>query len=395
MNKKITGSLIISASVLLAAVFLAYAQEDASNLRKLVVFYSPGCHRCTEIKNQVLPDVEKKFKGRIQLEYRDIDDIENYKFLLALEKASGAKIRNALPVFYIEGNFLNGDREIKRDLEPFIARSLRISAGLKTQELPKIDLISRFRAFKLFTIISVGLVDGINPCAFTVIVFFISFLSLQGYVKRELIGIGLCFIFAVFVTYLLIGLGAFSFLYRLSQFWIVAKVINFLIGGFSIALGALALCDFFKFKKTGKTEDLTLQLPQAVKNQIHKVVGLHYRVTKNQEGRVSKKHFLRLILSSLITGFLVSLLEAVCTGQTYLPTITFILKTAHLKLQAFAYLVLYNLMFIMPLLAIFVFALLGVTSDKFAQILKKNLAAIKILMAVLFFGLGIFLIWKG
>ncbi len=380
---------------LLAVASFAYAQESISNLRKLIVFYSPGCQRCAEIKNQVLPGIEKKFKGKIQLEYRDIDDIKNYKFLLSLEKASGAKVRNSLPVFYIEGNFLNGDREIKRDLEPFIARALRMSAGVQAQALPQIDLISRFKAFRLFTIISVGLVDGINPCAFTVIVFFISFLALQGYLKRELIGIGLCFIFAVFVTYLLIGLGAFGFFYRLNQFWLVAKVINFFIGGFSIVLGILALYDFFKFKKTGKTEDLTLQLPQAVKNQIHKVVGLHYRVAKNQEGGVSKKHFFRLILSALITGFLVSLLEAVCTGQTYLPTISFILKTTHLKLQAFAYLVLYNLMFVVPLLAIFVFALLGVTSERFSQILRRRLPAIKILMAVLFFGLGIFLIWKG
>ena len=395
MKKRIISPVIIAVLTLVTAVFFAYAQEDNSSLRKLIVFYSPGCHRCTEIKGKILPEIEKKFKGKIQLEYRDIDDIENYKFLLGLEKASGAKIRNSLPVFYIEGNFLNGDREIRRDLEPFIARSLRMSVRAKAQELQQIDLISRFKAFTLFAIISVGLVDGINPCAFTVIVFFISFLALQGYVKRELVGIGLCFIFAVFVTYLLIGLGAFGFLYRLNQFWIVSKVINFFIGSFSIVLGTLALYDFFKFKKTKETKDLTLQLPQAVKNQIHKIVGLHYRVAKNQEGGVSKKHFFRLILSALITGFLVSLLEAVCTGQTYLPTITFILKTTHLKLQAFVYLVLYNFMFVVPLLAILVFALLGVTSDRFSQILKRHLATIKILMAVLFFGLGIFLIWKG
>jgi threonine/homoserine/homoserine lactone efflux protein len=44
---------------------------------------------------------------------------------------------------------------------------------------------------------------------------------------------------------------------------------------------------------------------------------------------------------------------------------------------------------------ILAFALWGVTSEQFAKILKKNLFVIKVLMAMLFFGLGIFLIWRA
>jgi len=123
-------------------------------------------------------------------------------------------------------------------------------------------------------------------------------------------------------------------------------------------------------------------------------VGLHYRINKKEEGTTSKSHFFKLILSALITGFLISLLEAVCTGQAYLPIIAFILKTTNLKLQSFAYLIVYNLMFIMPLLIIFTFALLGVTSAQFSNVLKRHLLTIKILMAILFFSLGAFLILR-
>jgi len=107
-----------------------------------------------------------------------------------------------------------------------------------------------------------------------------------------------------------------------------------------------------------------------------------------------KRDIPRLVLSALITGFLVSLLEAVCTGQTYLPTITFVLKTTHLRLQALVYLLLYNLMFVVPLFIIFLFALWGVTSEQFSKFLRKHLLLIKLLMAALFFGLGIYLIWR-
>lgn len=101
-----------------------------------------------------------------------------------------------------------------------------------------------------------------------------------------------------------------------------------------------------------------------------------------------------LLMSALIAGFLVSIIEAVCTGQVYLPTIIFVLKTAVLKLQALAYILIYNIMFILPLVAIFLFALLGVTSEQFARFLKKHLVAIKIVMAVLFFTLGIVLVYS-
>jgi threonine/homoserine/homoserine lactone efflux protein len=52
-------------------------------------------------------------------------------------------------------------------------------------------------------------------------------------------------------------------------------------------------------------------------------------------------------------------------------------------------------MFIAPLLIIFIFAVFGVTSERFSKFFKKYLLAIKVLMAVLFFGFGIFLIWRA
>jgi len=387
--------IILSLFFLILSVF-GYAQEGNLSLRKLIIFYSPGCNRCSQIKNKILPEVEKKFKDKIQLEYRDIDDTENYKLLLGLEKSHSIRIKNSLPVFYFEGNFLNGEGQVKERLIRIISRSLALPLPKIQGSLPAIDLIERFQNFKPLAVISAGLVDGINPCAFTVIVFFISFLALQGYKKKELIYIGLSFIFSVFLTYLLIGVGFFGFLYQLQNFWLVARIFNVGIGIFSIVLGVLALYDFFKFKRSGKTEGLVLQLPQAIKNQIHSVIGLYYRKNKDEKVQDSSSGpIFRLILTALITGFLVAILEAVCTGQVYLPTITFVLKTSPLKLQALGFLLLYNLMFILPLFVIFILALSGTTSEQFSRFLKRHILTVKIVMAVLFFSLGSFLIWRG
>ena len=127
----------------------------------------------------------------------------------------------------------------------------------------------------------------------------------------------------------------FSFFYRLKRFWFLVKIINYSIGVFSIIIGILTVYDFFKFMKTRQTEGLVLQLPKGIKDQIHKVIGLFGRVVNKSTGITSeRKSYYKMIVSALVAGFLVSLLEAVCMGQAYLPTISFILKASPLKLQA-------------------------------------------------------------
>jgi hypothetical protein len=346
-----------------------------------------------KLETEFLPGLQQRYKETIVIEYRDIADIENYKFLLGLKKQYSISEDLKVPIAFLEGDFLTGKDNIINQLDKLIEVVLRKPSAEETNR-PSFDLVQYFLTFTPLAVTSAGLIDGINPCAFTVIVFFISFLALQGYSKKELIIIGLSFIIAVFLTYLLIGLGLFGFFYYLTGFWLVRKIVNLVIGLFSIILGVLAVGDFFKYKKTGQTEGMSLQLPQAVKNRIHAVIGAHYRKSKDG-GQTTHKPMLSLILAAFITGFLVSLLEAVCTGQTYLPTISFILKTTPIKLAALGYLVLYNLMFVVPLFVIFIFALMGVTSGQFSVFLKKHFLTTKVLMAVLFFGLGVFIIWRG
>lgn len=379
--------------IFLAVFFLAYASLSAASLHKLIVFYSTTCHKCNQVNRGLMPQIEQRFKESLKVEYRDIAEIENYKSLLALKEKYGSKIENTLPVFFMNGSFLSGEGELSGRLEWFIEQGLK-KAPLEEEALPQVDLLSRFKSFKPAAVTAAGLIDGINPCAFTVIVFFVSFLALQRYRRREIAAVGLTFIFAVFLTYILIGLGLFGFLYRVKGFWIVSRLLNLGIGLFCFILAVLALYDLFIYLKSGKTEKLTLQLPQSWKERIHNILGRHYRPVKNEEGALVKKGIFGLLASALITGFLVSLIEAVCTGQVYLPTLIFILKTSDFKLQAAIFILLYNLMFILPLFIIFLCALFGVTSTQFSAFMKRNLAAIKIIMAVLFIALGVSLVYS-
>ncbi len=383
-------------AVLFSACFFsfAFAQQPPAQKLELNYFFSPTCHVCHEVRETIIAQIGQKYKDRVSMNFRDISSIEEYKTLLALKEKFGFSQNGTIPVVFFSGRLLVGKEEISAGIFKLVDEE--IAAGrFQKHETPHKDLFKYFLSFTPATVISAGLIDGINPCAFTVIVFFISFLALQGYRKKELAGVGLFFIFAVFLTYLLIGLGVFSFFYSLKGFWAARKVFNLAIGSLSIVFGILATVDFIKFKISGKTEGMALQLPQAVKNQIHKVISSNYRKDKAGSLGAPAETMAKLCVTAMVTGFLVSILEAVCTGQVYLPTITFVLKTTNIKIKAFSYLVLYNLMFVLPLFVIFLCALMGTTSEDFSRFMKKHFLATKVLMAVLFFVLGAYLIWRA
>jgi hypothetical protein len=90
-------------------------------------------------------------------------------------------------------------------------------------------------------------------------------------------------------------------------------------------------------------------------------------------------------------GFVIAGTEVICTGQLYLPTIGYIMTIPKLRAYAFFNLVLYNIMFIIPLAGIFVAAFFGVTSEKMAVVTKEHTGMVKLLTAILFIGLGVFL----
>ncbi|MCM8799706.1 MAG: hypothetical protein NC900_03100 [Candidatus Omnitrophica bacterium] len=390
MRRIILFCLLIWIIFSLKPTFLSADENSGAkrHLPELLFFYSETCHACHKVRQEVMPAIEKEFFDKIKIVYLDIANIDNYKLMLGLKEKYNCK-ETGVPTVFIGGSILVGYSRIKERLRNSIIESLQKREITPISELSEVDLIKRFRSFGILAIISAGLIDGINPCAFTVIVFFISFLAVQGYRRREILTIGLSFILAVFLTYVLIGLGIFRFLYALRGFYWITKVVYYLIALFCFILGILSLYDLWLFKKNKSTEGITLQLPQIIKNRIHTIIGLYYRKRPYQKQTEPKANLLKLIISAFLVGFIVSLLEAVCTGQLYLPTITFMLKEQSMRLIALWYLLLYNLMFIVPLILVLLFALLGTTSEGFSYFVKKHIVIIKLLMAILFFTFGI------
>ncbi len=381
--------LIVAASIG-ASLFLGPATAFCADKAELLIFYSPSCRQCLNVKYKTVPRLKEHFKSSVEFVYKDLSETENFKLLLRLRREHDPVLKIKVPLYYLNGSFYRGHSTDELSLRRFINANFSSRPAEPARPSHTDDIYDVFRSFAPWAVISAGAIDGINPCAFTVILFFLSFLSLQGYRKREVAAVGIFFILAVFLTYFLIGMGLLGFFYRLRSFSLISSAFNIVVGAASIALGLFTLYDIARIIFKKDTEGFILQLPAAVKSRIQRIIGAHYR--KDRDAAAGRRGLSALMCASFVTGFLVSLLEAVCTGQIYFPTVAFIIKNTPYKLQGVALIFLYNLMFILPMAAIFLVVLAGVNSATAARLFRKYLLQVKMLMAALFLGLGIILI---
>ncbi|MFH1767769.1 MAG: cytochrome c biogenesis protein CcdA [Candidatus Omnitrophota bacterium] len=356
---------------------------------EVLLFYSPSCGSCIKLKNEFLPKILDKYKDKIEIKIYNTKEQANLVLFVSLAEQYNVD-KASVPSIFIGNDFVVGRKDIEDNfellIEKYSKRESILPAFLKS--LRTKNLVEVFKNMSLLTIISGGLVDGINPCAFAVIVFFISFLSVYGYNKQEIIYVGTFYVLSVFITYILLGFGLFGVLYSMRHFYFLMKAFYYLIGAFCLFLAGFSFYDYLRYKRTKETDGMILQLPNFLKKRINLVIGSGLRQKRY-------KRVIELCLISFFVGFAVSLLEAACTGQIYLPIIIFVIKTSPSRLKAFIYLVVYNLMFVLPLIVIFILSLIGVSSKQFNMFLKNNLGKIKILMAVFFLILGIIMLWFG
>jgi cytochrome c biogenesis protein CcdA len=353
----------------------------------ITCFTSLTCEECRET-HQALETLQKTHATVAVREF-DVDDLQSYALLLRLEKAHG-RVEHAPPIVYVGTTLLDGWDEVHVQLDPLVRTRLNdgkaaewppeVSAAAEESGWSAMALVrQKFRTIGPLAVVGAGLVDGVNPCAFATIVFFVSLLARFGKSRRETVLVGLCFTIGVFATYFLLGLGFLKAIQAFSVTAGIAKAITYVIAALAVALGFCSLYDYLVWRRTRSGADMKLRLPHTVQRRIHDVM---------KSGLSSK----RLVIAALVTGVCVSVLESICTGQVYLPTIVFVLRDASLRLHALGYLLLYNLMFVLPLVIIFMLVYFGLRSASLARLAQRHTGTTKLLLAAVLFGLAALLI---
>ncbi|HED03749.1 MAG TPA: hypothetical protein ENI60_03155 [Candidatus Fraserbacteria bacterium] len=173
-------------------------------------------------------------------------------------------------------------------------------------------------------VLSTGLLDGINPCAIAVLLFFIAFLFTLQRTRREMLAMGSVYIAAIYLTYFGIGLGLWGAIVISGTPHLAAKVGAWLL----IALGLVSAKDYFWYGR-----GITLSVPAIGHKAMHRWLG---RAT---------------LPATAVAGFLVGLCTFPCSGGIYVAVLG-LLASKSTYWGGLGYLLLYNLMFVLPLIVL-------------------------------------------
>lgn len=169
-----------------------------------------------------------------------------------------------------------------------------------------------------------ALIDSINPCAFSILILTIAFLFGIGSMRSRILSIGALYILGIFAVYMLIGLGIMQTLHLFDTPHFMAKVGASLL----IALGLINVAgEFFP------SFPIKLKIPTVAH---HKMAELMARIS---------------LPTAFLLGALVGLCEFPCTGGPYLMVLG-LLHDQATYFRGFGYLLLYNIIFVLPLVII-------------------------------------------
>jgi cytochrome c biogenesis protein CcdA len=183
------------------------------------------------------------------------------------------------------------------------------------------------------TVVSTAAIDAINPCAIGVMILMISAVLGGGHSIRRMLFLGSVYVFAVFATYVVAGLG---FLYIFSSIPLsIVEYLSITVAIIIMIAGLIEIKDYFWYAK-----GFSLAIPARFARKIH---GFSTKTTT---------------LGVAFLGFFVSVVELPCTGAPYLAIIT--LLSQNFDTLAFLLLILYNIIFVAPLIIILILVALGV-----------------------------------
>lgn len=224
----------------------------------------------------------------------------------------------------------------------------------------------QFLSFPMITV--AGLVDGINPCAIGMMVMLLGYLLVFAKKPERVLKTGLLYVGTVFATYLVVGLGLYSFV---SQFDLSggAKVLNWIVGTILTIAGLIQFKDFLGIE-TGPH----LRIPTASKDKLQALIEKTSYPT------------------TIILGILVTLLETPCSLPIYVGTATILSQSGMAFPLVIGYFLYYNFLFVLPLIVVLVIMWRGKKLVEVKEWEHKAKKWMHLGLAVVLLGMGAWLL---
>ncbi len=251
--------------------------------------------------------------------------------------------------------------------------ALAVYYGFIHPPAPMAGMTEYLPAVTLGTVVVGGLIDGINPCAFTVLLLFVTAMlaTLQAdnaadinAARARIFGMGSIYIASVFLTYLALGVGLLATSALFSRFHAPARIGAVL----AIGMGLWMLKDVFL-----PTLGPKLAAP--------KFVG-QWTIDSARKATLP---------ALIIGGILIGLCTVPCSGAVYLAVLS-LLSLQSSALVGFAYLILYNLMFILPLVALLIAASARPTLNRLAHWNLHHREGVRLALGASVVGMGLLIL---
>jgi cytochrome c biogenesis protein CcdA len=350
--KKLIFSFFLSLVLAIISSGVVFAEGD-----KAILYYGNGCSHCAKVEKFMQDNV---FGIEIEKKeiYQNQDNAEEFNEVC--DKEGVDLMSRGVPFLYAEGECVVGD-------EPIISY-LQEHGDMKGKEVVGIGSGQReeksSNALTLPILIGAAFVDSINPCEFAVLLILMTTVLAAGSKKRALFS-GIAYSVSIFISYFLMGLGLYSIISSAGTTAVFMKV----VGWVAIVIGVFNLKDFFWYGKI-----FVMEVPLSWRPRLKAIV-------RSMTGPVS----------AFFVGFLVSLFLLPCTSGPYI-VILGMLGHGETYLKAVLLLLLYNLIFILPMVGITVAAYFGMSIERAEETRIRNLKILHLIAGVIMVVMGIFLL---
>lgn len=315
-------------------------------------FYNTHCGACRNAM-EYLTEFSKT-NPDIVISYYDLfNNTENRELFERVKKEYNRQFAS-VPIIFMGNAVLEGDQAIESNFEPIVKGYGEKNSGTPVvPEFHGIDISSssESESISIPLIIGAGLLDGINPCAFAVLVILLIYLMSLGS-RRKMILAGIVYSSAVFFFYFLSGVGIFTVIQTTG----LVKVFSFAAALTAFIAGILMIKDAF-YPGRGPS----LAIPESRKETINRYIE------KSS------------IPAAFGLGILVGMFELPCTGGIYLAILSMISLRMDMA-AGLGYLLIYNLAFIVPLLIIIALVAWGLPPEKVNEFRIEQRRVIRIII---------------
>lgn len=372
----ITGGEVYMGSSQIRLDLPKYSLSDAETTDSTIYYlYVTACESCAKAK-QVLDALPERatvtigdysFESKLNIKPVDIGADTGLAYAL-FEAFNVPEEKQLAPIVFIGERYYQGAESIERFLTYAISRGDGLRTPVITEEvsLPALEWGSTALA---------GLIGGLNPCALSMLLLF---LSLIANLQKNIGKMAALFLGSKFVVYLLLGTVLLTVFQAWNPTWLPTAT-KMLLTALSAVLIVLNLRDAWMARRE-RYGDIRNQLPAGIRR------SLQSRIRSALSGG-SGSAFLIIALGAIVASG-----EFLCSGQVYLATLLTALQKSQDTARLLNLLAVYCAAFLMPSVAMSFLVVRGRSALELSEFMRRNMTAVKLVTA-LFFVVVLVIVW--